>query len=126
MNTKRNILSFGLIAALLGSGAYWCTARQARAQTDEDEAPVQYVWEYAELYVMETPSKQQTQILFLPPNKMPRNSQIFERGRLDPNQTYFNALDIVGNLGWEMVQVRSSASQAEPFQTIYHFKRRKM
>jgi hypothetical protein len=125
VNTKQ-IVPFLVVVVLLGSGVYWFAARHAQAQTAGSEVPVQFAWEYAELYVTEFPSKKQTQIMFLPPNKIPGNSSIFDRGRLDANQTYFSALDLVGNLGWELVQVRHNFSQKEPYRTIYYFKRRKL
>ncbi len=124
MMTKRNLLSMSFTAALLVSGAYLLTTRHAHAQSEgESQAPVQYTWEYAELYILESPSKKQTRILFLPPNKTP---PVFDQGILGPDETYYSALDVLGNLGWEMIQVRSGGGHTEPFQTIYHFKRRKI
>jgi hypothetical protein len=126
MNTHRTVLILFLVIGLLGWAAYWVSTGRAEAQTGEMQEPLNYAWEYCELYVSELPSKKQTQILFLPPNKMPRNSSIFERGKLERNQTYFTALDVLGNLGWEMIQVRHDVSQKEPYRSIYYFKRRKL
>ncbi|MBN1556323.1 MAG: hypothetical protein JXA11_16405 [Phycisphaerae bacterium] len=123
MDTQRTVLLLFAVILLAGVAVYFVSSSPARAQTAE--MVESYAWEYAELYVMESPSQKKTQILFLPPDKKPRNSAIFERGTLDHNQTYFAALDVVGNLGWEMIQVRSDASRSEPYNTIYYFKRRK-
>jgi hypothetical protein len=125
VNTHRTVLILFIAVGLSGLAAYWFTTGHAQAQTGKLEEPLNYAWEYAELYVTEFPAKKQTKILFLPPNKKPRNSSIFQHGQLDSDQTYFAALDILGNLGWEMIQTRHAFSQTEPYRTIYYFKRRK-